>query len=144
MENFFNKQTDSYWFWGPLVSLRPPKNEKMGANISLLVVVGSGFAGLVTGIVCLMLLVLFDTGFFSGQSSLALVANAFLAVVHLLATPSWLIGCLLVLPTLAFLVWWPYLHFWNKRAERLNREAEMAAPRTAAPGVWPPPPTVGE
>jgi len=34
---------------------------------------------------------------------------------------------------------------WNRRADRLNREASLPPPALAAvPGVWPPPPTVPE
>jgi len=37
----------------------------------------------------------------------------------------------------------PQIWAWNRRADRLNREASLPPPTLAAvPGVWPPPPSV--
>lgn len=43
---------------------------------------------------------------------------------------------------LGFLLSLPQIWAWNRRAERLNREASLPHPAVAvAPGVWPPPPS---
>ncbi len=42
-----------------------------------------------------------------------------------------------------FLLSMPQIWAWNRRADRLNREASLPQPDlAAAPGVWPPPPDV--
>ena len=55
---------------------------------------------------------------------------------HYFALPAVALGFLLSLPQ----IW-----AWNRRADRLNREASLPQPApAAAPGVWPPPPSVPE
>jgi hypothetical protein len=53
-----------------------------------------------------------------------------------------------VWPFLAVLLYMyalPFVWAWNRRADRLSREASLPQPVVSvAPGVWPPPPTVPE
>ena len=53
--------------------------------------------------------------------------------------------CILLCVEMLFASVWlsPVIWAWNRRADRLNRKAALPPPvAAAAPGVWPPPPTV--
>ncbi len=62
------------------------------------------------------------------------------------ATIRWSLIVLLSIAPLATLLWivivYPWVWAWNRRADRLSREAALLPSAPAAvPGVWPPPPT---
>jgi len=140
LERFFNWQMDMDWSWGPLLTLRPPRNVRMTLLLWLKL---------------LGVCILFAAPLGAALSALQLYYDHTTTqhyetrIAPVVATETWLnktppgtvefYGFLAVV--FVFLYCFPTHWAWNRRADRLNREASLPQPALAIDaGVWPPPP----
>lgn len=140
LETFFNWQTDMDWSWGPLLFLRPPRTVRMTFAFwlklfGMTVVVAAPFS---VALAFWLLWYDYDTARHHTQKA------APIAVTEgwMNATAPTTVLCY-VIGAIAFVILWcvPTQWAWNRRADRLNREAILPLVSAAIPGVWPPPPT---
>lgn len=142
LERFFNWQMDMDWSWGPLLSLRPPRHVRMT---------------LLFWLKLFGMCILFAAPLGAALSAVQLYYDYTTTQRHeariapIVATETWLNktppGTVLFYWSLAvifvFLHCLPTHWAWNRRADRLNREASLPQPAlTSDMGVWPPPPSV--
>ena len=142
LERFFDWQSDMDWWWGPLLYLRPPKNVRLTLGFWLklfgITILFSAPIGGALG----ALLAYYDS---------AVARHHDTKIPPVVAVEHWINGTAptTVLSYGAFAIAIGFAgcfcqHWaWNRRADRLNREAALPPPAAVAvPGVWPPPPVV--
>jgi len=140
IENFFNWQSDMDWAWGPLLFLRPPRTMRMTLAFwlklfGLTVVVSAPFS---VALGFWLIWYDYNTARHHTPKAAPVAATEAWAIA---TTPTTML-CY-VLGWVAFVILWclPTHWAWNRRADRLNREAGLPqALLVALPGVWPPPP----
>lgn len=130
------------WGWGPLLFLRPPKSVRMTLRFWIKLFGISILFAAPIGAVLGLLLAYYD--YASAQHHQRKIAPVVATEGLINSTPP---GTALFYSALAIIIalfscfcqHWA----WNRRADRLNREGPlMPEAVAAAPGVWPPPPTV--
>ncbi len=144
LENFFKWQSDQDWFWGPLLYLRPPKNVRMSVPFWLRMI---GIVALFTapiGAILGSLLAYYDyTAAKHHESKIppVTVAENWMNT----SSPQAVLSDCILLIAFCILTCVCQHWAWNRRADRLNREAATSQPVPAGvpaetPAVWPPPP----
>ncbi len=141
VERFLNWLNDSDWFWGPLLHLRPPQTVRMTLRFWLNMV---GIVVLFTipiGAILGSLLAYYD--YTTAKHHHPKIPSVVVAESWMTAASEQTVlfdGSLVIAVCIldCFCQHWA----WNRRADRLNRESLLQPSVAAAPGVWPPPPTM--
>lgn len=142
LERFFNWQSDSDWFWGPLLYLRPARHVRMTFLFWLKMIGIIALFAVPIGAILGSLLVYYDY---------TTVAHHDLKIPPVIVTENWINqgSPQVVLSNCAWLIAFGISgcfcqHWaWNRRADRLNREAALMPPTAVeVASVWPPPPAV--
>ena len=142
LERFFNQQSDKDDSWGPFLYLRPPKTQRMTLRLWAALF---GFIFLFTVPLGAVL------GFCLTYYDYATVQHHDTKIPPVVVTERWInhtspatvlfYSALAIATALSGCVGQHWA--WNRRADRLNREAILPLPVAAAvPGAWPPPPAV--
>ncbi len=141
LENFFNWQMDMDWAWGPLLYLRPPRTVRMTLTFwlklfGMTVVLTAPFS---VALAFWLLWYDYDTAkHHTAKAAPVAATEAWMNAAAPATVLYYALGAAALIILLCILTQWA----WNRRVDRLNREASvpLAVP-AALPGVWPPPPT---
>jgi len=145
-EKWFNRYNDT---WGSDLPFRlPPKDVKIGLPSILLRGLVLLTLALPIGIVTALLTVLASSMRYwypyvaSGKVSLVLLISTYWAVTFKQHSTLLLVG-VPILTLALFLLGSVKYYYWNRRADRINRDfPPTVADEEAEASVWPPPPTV--
>ena len=138
LEQLLNLGSDQDWSWYPLLALRPPKSRRLTAKVVLVLGALVSLAYFTVGYtaLCLAAVLAHNQGHFRHLSfSHSTYVNA---ITRSGANHAWVLLLLAISGTLLCL---PSAWAWNRRADRLSREAGLPQPAPAASGVWPPAPS---
>ena len=142
-ERFLNWLSDSDWFWGPLLYLRPPQNVRITLHLWLKMIGLTLLVAVPVGGILGSLLAYYDyTATTYHDTKIPPVAAAERWMTHSSTQTSliylFMSACLVAACILAGAA---HQWAWNRRADRLNREPVLPQPIFAdAPDAWPPPP----
>lgn len=144
-ERFFNWQSDMNWAWGPLLPLRPPREDAMRPWVWGRLFLAFTVLGLLLMALVVLLCVLLPRFAVSQHHPLPpLVSETLSTLGAMAADPGtrFLLVCLVLsLPLLFFTFCLPYHWAWNRRAARLQArggERAWAEQDEREAGVWPP------
>ena len=146
LERFFNWQMDMDWSWGPLLPLRPARNVRMTSLF---------WAKLFSVCILLSVLVGAPLGVLLGYYDYTSAQHHAKKIAPVVAAETWAGGippgtvlfCCSAAIAFAFLYCFPTHWAWNRRTDRLNREASLLQPQLFSvidASVWPPPPAAPE
>ncbi len=142
LERFFNWQTDSDWWWGPFVFLRPPQNVRVTVRLWLKMFGLTLLFTVPVGAALGILLVYYDYTTAQHHEAKIPPVAATETWINTIPPVTVLTFCFSLLAAV-LLSLFPTQWAWNRRADRLNREASHPQQLIAVEvqGVWPPPPT---
>ena len=142
-EQFFNRQSDWNWAWGPFLPLRPPPSKPLRPWVWVQLFLAFTALGLLLLALLEMVVAMLPQWALSQHRPLPASVSETLAALHAMGadpgTRLLLICLVLCLPPLFFLFCLPYHWAWNRRAARRQEDTSEAKAMPETAGVWPPP-----